>query len=79
MQTDCTKKDGTKGVDVLRIKVIPNLAISIQGSTTVNIDILATQLEKGSGVLVSVVEGVLLPVVRVIAKLDCSLNVYVFY
>lgn len=78
MQTDCTEKNGSKGVDVLRVKVIPDLAIAIESAATVNIDVFATQLEKGCGVLVGVVESVLLPVVRVIGELNCSLDIYIF-
>lgn len=75
LEANCAKEDGAKDVDVLRIKVVPGLAVTVEGTTTVDVHIFATKLEESGGVLVSLVEGVLLPVVGIVGELDGSLDV----
>ena len=75
LETNSTEEDGAQDVDVLRIKVVPGLAVTVEGTAAVDVDILASELEEGGGVLESLVESVLLPVVGVVGELDGSLDI----
>lgn len=66
----------TKNKSINGIEVIPDLAVSIKGTATVNIDILSTQLEESSGILVDLGECILLPVVCVVCEGHVSLDIY---
>jgi hypothetical protein len=79
LKTDGAEEDGTQNVNVLGIEVVPGLAVAVKSTTTIDVDILATKLEEGGGVLEGLVEGVLLPVVGVVGELDGSLDVWNFY
>ena len=74
-EADGSEEDWTKDVDILGVEVVPSLTVAVQGSTSVDVDVLATELEKGGGVLEGLEEGVLLPVVGVIGELNRSLYV----
>lgn len=78
MQPDRPEQDRPQHVLILRIEVIPHLPIPIQHPTTINIDVLAPQLEKRRRVLVDLLETVRLPVVRVVGELDVALDYYVY-
>ena len=74
-RADHTEEDGPQDVDVLGVKIVPGLAVSVEGAAAVDVDVLATELEEGGGVLVDLLEGVGLPVVGVVCELDGSLDV----
>ena len=76
LETDGAEQDRTQDVDVLGVEIVPDLAVAINGSAAVDVDVLATELEEGGRVLENLVEGVLLPVVGVICELECALDVY---
>ena len=75
LETDGAKQDRAQDVDVLGIEIVPDLAVAIDGSAAIDVDVLAAELEEGGCVLEDLVEGVLLPVVGVICELDCALDV----
>lgn len=75
MQADGAEEDGPQDVDVLRVEVIPDLAIAVDGTATVDVDIGAAELEEGGDVLEDLGKGVRLPVRGVIGELDVALNV----
>ena len=75
LKTDGAEEDRTQDVDVLGVEIVPDLAVAINSSAAVDVDVLATELEEGGCVLEDLVEGVLLPVVGVICELDCALDV----
>ena len=76
METNGTEENGSKNVDVLRIQVVPSLAISIKSAATVHVDVCSAQLEKGGGVLEDLLESVRLPVIGVVGELNVTLDVY---
>lgn len=70
MQPDDTNQYRTENEGILGVQVIPDLAIAIEGTVAVHVDILATELEERRSILVALFEGVGLPVVCVIGELD---------
>ena len=76
MKTDCTKQNGSQYVLVFCIQIIPHLAIAIQHSTTIYIDIVAAKLEERRGILVNLLEAVFLPILSVVCELDVTLDYY---
>jgi hypothetical protein len=52
------------------------LSVPIDGSATIDIDIVASQLEEGSHVLETEFERVCLPVHSVVRELNIRLNVW---
>ena len=70
-----TKEDGSENVDVLGVKIVPHLAVAVEHAASIHIHIIATELEECGGVLEGLVEGVGLPIVGVIGKLDIALDV----
>lgn len=75
MQANCAEQDRAQDVDVLSIEVVPYLTIAVQHAAAVDVDVFTTNLEKRRGVLVNLVESVVLPVVRVVGKLNVALDV----
>jgi hypothetical protein len=75
VQTHSTEEDRSQDVDVLSIQVIPDLAIAIEESTTIDVHIIATKLEECGGVLEDLLESVCLPVVCVVGELDVTLDI----
>jgi len=75
VETDCSKEDGTQNVDVLCIEIVPDLAVSVKSATAVDVDVCASELEKGGGVLEDLLESVFLPVVCVGSELNITLDV----
>lgn len=69
------KEDRAENVDILSVEIVPNLTIAIEHATTVHIHIFTSELEEGGSILEGLVEGVGLPVVRIIGKLDIGLNI----
>jgi len=53
------------------------LAVSVDETTTVDIDVVSTELEEGGNILENLLECICLPIVGVIGKLDVALNVEV--
>jgi RNA-binding protein YhbY len=51
------------------------LTVAIEHAASIHIHIIATELEECGGILEGLVEGVGLPIVRVIGKLDIALDV----
>jgi hypothetical protein len=76
LRADEAEENGPEDVDVLGVEVIPCLAVPVQSTASVDVDVLATELEEGGGVLKDLLEGVGLPVVGVISEQDVSLNIY---
>lgn len=72
MQTNDTHQNRAQNEGILGIQVIPDLSVPIERTVSVNVDILATELEEGCCVLVDLFEGVGLPVVCVVGELDCA-------
>jgi hypothetical protein len=52
------------------------LAVSVQSTTSVDVDVLAAELEEGGGVLEDLLEGVGLPVIGVVRELNVALDIY---
>jgi hypothetical protein len=75
VETDSAEKDWSQDIDVLCIQVVPGLTIAIKGSTTINIYVVSTELEEGSGILESLVECILLPVISVVRELNRALDI----
>jgi len=75
VQTDSTEEDRSENVDVLSIQIIPDLAIAIKETTTVDIHIIASQLEECSGILEDLLESIRLPVVGIVGELNITLNI----
>lgn len=75
LEPNCSEENRAEDVDILRIEIIPHLAVAIECTTAVDIDIGAAELEERGCVLEGLVEGIGLPVVGVVAELDGSLNV----
>lgn len=69
-------KDGAKDVYVLSVKVPPHLAVTVDDSWTIEVDIIATDLEERCGVLECLVEAILLPVIRVIGESDVAKDLW---
>jgi hypothetical protein len=74
-QADDAHQDGAQNQCVLRVEIVPGLAVTVKGTAAVNVDILTTELEEGGRVLKSLVESILLPVVGVVGELNGPLNV----
>lgn len=74
MKTDGPEQNRAQHVFVLRIEVIPDLAVSVEHPASIDIDISPTELEKRGGVLVDLLEAVFLPVGGVVRELDVRLN-----
>lgn len=75
MQTDDTHQDWTQGIDVGRIQIIPDLTIAIDGSATVDLHIIASQLEERSRILENLFKGMGLPVCGIIRELNVALYI----
>jgi len=75
VQTHSTEEDGSQDVDILSIQVIPDLAIAIEETTTIDVDIVSAELEECGGILENLLESVCLPVVCVVGELDVTLDI----
>ena len=75
LEASDAEEDGTENVDVLSVEIVPYLAVAIEHAATVHVHIFTTKLEEGGGILECLVEGVRLPVVCVVGKLDIALDV----
>ena len=75
MQTHSTKQNRSQDVDVLSIQIIPDLAVTIEETTTVDIDIISSELEEGGGILEHLLKSIGLPIIRVVGELNRSLDV----
>ena len=62
------EEDWTEYVYVFSVKVVPYLAITIQSTTTIDVNILTTKLEEGCCILEDLFEGICLPVVCVVGE-----------
>lgn len=74
MQSDHANQNRPENERFLRVQVIPDLSVTVESAPAVEVDIFSAELEEGGCVLVDLLEGVLLPVVCVISKLDLSLD-----
>lgn len=54
--------------------VPPPLAVTVESTSSVNLDILSTPLPEHDGVLERMVEGIILPVLGVVGELDLSVK-----
>jgi len=75
VQTHSTEEDGSQDVDILSIQVIPDLAIAIEETTTIDVDIVSAELKECGGILENLLESVCLPVVCVVGELDVTLDI----
>jgi len=55
-RADNTEEDGPQDVDVLGVEVVPGLAVTVEGTAAVDVDVFAAELEEGGGVLVDLLE-----------------------
>jgi hypothetical protein len=51
------------------------LAVSVQSTASVDVDVLAAELEEGGGVLEDLLKGIGLPVIGVVGELNVALDV----
>lgn len=77
MQTNGTEENRSQNVDVLSIQIIPNLAVAVEEAAAVNVDVVATKLEEGRGVLEDLLERICLPVIGVVGELNITLDIKV--
>lgn len=77
MEANCPKEYRSESVNVFGIQVIPDLAVAVESATSINVDVLTTKLEESGCVLKDLLEGVGLPIVRVVREEDVALNVQV--
>lgn len=77
MQTNGTEENRSQNVDVLSIQIIPNLAVAVEEAAAVNVDVVATKLEEGSGVLEDLLERIRLPIIGVVGELNITLDIKV--
>ena len=75
VQADSTEEDRSENVYVLSIQIIPDLAVAVKETTTIDVHIISTELEECGGVLEDLLESVRLPVVCVVGELDVTLNI----
>lgn len=75
MGSDQSKENGTEDVDVLGIEVVPGLTVAVQGTAAVDVDVFASNLEKGGCILEHLLEGVGLPVISIVCELNGSLDI----
>ena len=52
------------------------MTVTIQGASSVDVDVMATKLEESGGILEYLLERIGLPVIRVVGELDGSLDIY---
>ena len=74
MKSDGPEQNRSQSIYILCVEVIPHLTVAIEHAATVDIDILAAQLEERGCVLVNLFEAVRLPVIGVICPLNIALN-----
>lgn len=77
VQPDNTHQNGTQNEGVRGVQVVPDLAIAVESTVTINVDVCSTELEESRRVLVDLLEGIGLPVVGVVGELNCALDVYI--
>lgn len=58
------------------VEIVPDLAVAVNGTAAVYIDVGATELEEGGDVLEDLLEGMGLPVGGIVGELNCALNVF---
>lgn len=75
-QTDDAHQDGTLKRSILSKQIIPDLAVAVNCTTAVNVDVFAAEFEEGGGVLEDDLEGVVDPVVCVVGELDCAGDIF---
>jgi len=75
VETNDAHEDGSQNIFVLCVEIIPDLSVTVNGSSTININIVASELEESSGVLEDLLERVGLPVCRVVRELNITLNI----
>ncbi len=71
-----TDQDRSESVDVCRIKIVPDLPIAIDGTTAIDIDVVASELEEWGDVLEDEFERVRLPVGCIVGELNVRLDVW---
>lgn len=75
MQANDTKQNRSQDINVLRIQVIPDLAIAVEEASTIDIHVVSAELEECCGILEDLFEGVCLPVISIIGELHITLDV----
>jgi hypothetical protein len=79
VEANGTEEDRPQNIDVFGVQIVPNLTIAVESTTTINVNIVTTELEESGSILEGLVKCVLLPVIRVVGELNCALNVCSFY
>lgn len=74
MEANGPKENRSQDILVLRIEIVPHLAVTVQHPAAIDVDIVATELEEGGGILIDLLETVFLPVLCIIRKLDVALD-----
>jgi len=77
VQSDDSHEGWPQNEVVLSEQVVPNLTVSIYCSSTIQLDVVATKLKEGSGVLEDLSEGIGLPVDGIIGEFYIALDVNV--
>ena len=77
METNGAEQDRTEDQWVLSVEVVPYLPVAVERATAIDIDIFAAELEEGRRILECLVKAVGLPIVCVVCKLDCALDLNV--
>ena len=75
METVDADQNRSESVDVCRIEIVPDLSVPVDGSATIDVDIVTSKLEECGHVLKAESEGVCLPVHGVVCKLDVRLDI----
>ena len=75
LEADDTKQNRAQDVNVHSKEIIPHLTVAVESAATIDVDIVTTELEERGRVLESLLEGVILPVVRIVGELDRALDV----
>lgn len=76
IQADNSHQNRAKNKRILRVQIVPDLAVAVDGATTVHINIFAAELEEGRRVLIDLSERVGLPVIGIIGELDGAEDFY---
>ena len=79
VQSDNADENGPQDERILCIQVVPDLAVTVEFTTAVDVDVCAAEVEEGGCVLEGVFEGVLLPVICVWGEGDFAEDFWVVW
>lgn len=76
VETVNAKQDWTQRVDVRGVCLVPHLPVAVNGSSSVDEDIVASKLEERRHVLENKREGIRLPIVGIIGEENLALDIW---